>query len=60
MLLQMAEAGKENPKLMTKSLLPSIISPPAEQLLGVCDLHFMGHRVVALCHVGRKGIISNS
>lgn len=32
-----------------RSLLPSsVVSPPPEQLLGVCNLHFMGHWVVAL------------
>lgn len=32
-----------------RSLLPSsVVSPPPKQLLGMCDLHFMGHGVVAL------------
>lgn len=42
------------------SLLPSVISPPPEQLLRVRDLYLVGHRVVALCGWGRKRGVSKS
>lgn len=32
-----------------KSSLPSVVSPPTEQLLGVGNLYLVGHRMVALC-----------
>lgn len=55
-----ASRGKENPKLAIESLLPSVISPPPEQLLRVRDLHLVGHRVVALRGWGRKRGVSKS
>lgn len=40
-----------------RSLLPSsVISPPSEQLLGMCNLCFVGHRMVAL--PGREDLLN--
>lgn len=36
--------------------LPSVVSPPSEQLLGMCNLCFMGHRMVALWYREREAM----